>query len=414
MLFQLDSDLSNDRMASEKLLPDSITKKSSSSIFGTRNNLFLKQICEETSEADESQCSSMNRNHRFSKPSLSSSDFVGKTTPPSKPPWKRSLACNRSGSDTSDCDDVSSSSLGHHHRRRERRSVHRSTSLTSHGGHNRFPNDPKQGHHANHHHRNHPNVRQEPNSPPSNTGGSDPSALHSHLWSTFTSRKLEMEEGTDLPQKPKFFLHEDDFVNHQQGDEKKQQDSNNSNVISKTLRRGSAAVIGTVKKSMSLILGRPSIVSDSNLQKENNESKTSCWGSCSDLLPSSSCSKTKSSHHNHHQQPNMRFLNDHKLLSLTNEIRLGKAEVLKEFVDCESHRKGARSSSLVVHIRSKDFSALVDKFGGAESPETNDGDEGASEHLNSNARTADDNEDSENLDVKMYCCPQKSKCCSVV
>ncbi|ESO00072.1 hypothetical protein HELRODRAFT_192722 [Helobdella robusta] len=67
----------------------------------------------------------------------------------------------------------------------------------------------------------------------------------------------------------------------------------NISFIQKSLKRTSASVLGNVKKSVSLILGRPSSssVCDSNSIQRRTQAvdckvpKSSCWGSCSNILP---------------------------------------------------------------------------------------------------------------------------------
>lgn len=121
-----------------------------------------------------------------------------------------------------------------------------------------------------------------------------------------------------------------------------------SSDLIKEKRRNS--VVGAVKKSVSLILGRAYIVGDNT----PDVTKLNTWNSCSDLSPN--VRKTLNT-----GSLSMRHLADRTVLGcvLARELRISRSEFLKE---SESLNRENRPRSRVIHVRSNDFSQLVDKF----------------------------------------------------
>lgn len=116
----------------------------------------------------------------------------------------------------------------------------------------------------------------------------------------------------------------------------------------KEKRRNS--VVGAVKKSVSLILGRAYIVGDNT----PDITKLNTWNSCSDLSPNVKKALNTGS-------MSMRHLADRTILGcvLARELRISRSEFLKE---SETLNRENRPRSRVIHVRSNDFSQLVDKF----------------------------------------------------
>ena len=176
-----------------------------------------------------------------------------------------------------------------------------------------------------------------------------------------------------------------------------------------------ATIAGTVKKSVSLILGRTCTVGDATtgVMFKNNT-----WSSCTDLSPPKNKLSTTGS-------ITTRYLLDrHHLFgcSFAKELRISRCEVLKEL---EASNQENRSHSLVIHIRSKDFNSLVDKFSGISDSEHDKSLESSGSNLrqrttqvnkidlNRNALSSQNPSSTKDSNAKEGNF-KKSKCCSVV
>lgn len=122
-----------------------------------------------------------------------------------------------------------------------------------------------------------------------------------------------------------------------------------SSEMIKEKRRNS--ISGTVKKSVSLILGQAYVVRDNG---RDASFKLNTWNSCSDLSPNVGIAANSGSLSSRH-------LADRTILGciLARELRLSRSEFLKE---SETLGRENRPRSRVIHVRSNDFSSLVDKF----------------------------------------------------
>lgn len=188
----------------------------------------------------------------------------------------------------------------------------------------------------------------------------------------------------------------------------------------KEKRRNS--ISGTVKKSVSLILGQAYVTRDND--GRDDPFKLNAWNSCSDLSPNVGRAVNSGSLSSRH-------LADRTILGciLARELRLSRSEFLKE---SETLGRENRPRSRVIHVRSNDFSSLVDKFSSTveedapKSADTAQPDRGLRQRSKGSAPKTDINRNALNslnqsgdhLDSgekpSTASTPAKTKCCSLV